>query len=101
MSVGEDPKPGRPSTSTNDDHVKRIHAVIHGNCHVIVLEVAAEVGISIGSCHQVLTEKLQMCHVSAKFVRRLLTDDQKENRVEISKELLAIANGMKTCLRTS
>ena len=34
-----------------------------------------------------------MRRVSAKYVRRLLTDDQKENRVEISQELLANANG--------
>jgi len=34
-----------------------------------------------------------MHRVSAKFVPRLLTDDQKENRVEISHKLLANANG--------
>jgi len=34
-----------------------------------------------------------MRHVSAKSVPRLLTDDHKQNRVEISKELLANANG--------
>ena len=33
-----------------------------------------------------------MSHVSAKFLPRLLTDDQKENRVEISQKLLANAN---------
>ena len=35
--------------------------------------------------------------VSAKFVPRLLTDDQQENRVEISQELLANANGNENC----
>jgi len=34
-----------------------------------------------------------MRRVSAKFVPRLLTDDQKGNRVGISQELLANANG--------
>ena len=34
-----------------------------------------------------------MCRVSAKFVPRLLIDDQKENCVEVSQELLANANG--------
>jgi len=33
-----------------------------------------------------------MRHVSAKFVPRLLTNDQKQNRVEISHELFANAN---------
>jgi len=93
MSVGEDPGPGRPSTSTNDDHVERVRAVIRGNRRLTVRNVADEVGIIIGSCHQNFTEKLQMRRVSAKFLPRLLTDDQKENRVEISQELLANANG--------
>jgi len=29
MSAGEDPRPGQLSTSTNEDHVERVHAVIH------------------------------------------------------------------------
>ena len=37
--------------------------------------------------------------VSAKFVPRLLTDEQKENRVEISQELLADANGNENFLK--
>ena len=95
MSVGEDPRPGRPSTSTNDDHVERFRAVIRGNRRLTVREVADEVGISIGSCHQ----KLQMRRVSAKFVPRLLNDDQKEKCVEISQELLANANGNENFLK--
>ena len=45
------------------------------------------------------TEKLQMRRVRAKFVPRLFTDDQKEDRVEISKELLANANGKENFLK--
>ena len=78
--VGEDPRPGRPSTSTNDDHVERVRAVIRGNRRLTVREVADEEGISIGSCHKIFTQKLLMRGVSAKFVPHLLTDDQKELR---------------------
>jgi len=31
MSVSEDPRPGRPSTSTNDYHGERARALIRGN----------------------------------------------------------------------
>ena len=92
ISVGEDPRPGRTSTPTND-HVGRVHAVIRENHRLTVQEVADKVGISIGSCHQIFTEKPLMCPVSAKFVPHMLTDDQKENHVEICQELLANANG--------
>ena len=63
MSVGEDPRPGRPSISTNDDHGDRVHAVISGNRRLNVPEVADEVGISIESCYQILTEKIPMRRV--------------------------------------
>jgi hypothetical protein len=72
MSVGADPRPVRPSTSTNNNHVERVRAVIVGSRRRVVADV---VGISIGSCYHMFIEKLQMRHVSAKFVPRLLTDD--------------------------
>ena len=40
-----------------------------------------------------------MRRFSAKFVPRLLADDQKENRVEISWEMLANANGNENFLK--
>ena len=40
-----------------------------------------------------------MRRIRAKFVPRFLTDDQKENRVEISQELLANANGNENFLK--
>ena len=41
MSVGEEPRPGRPSTSTDDNHVERVHAVSRGNRRLTVEEVLA------------------------------------------------------------
>jgi len=57
------------------------------------------VGISIGSCHQIFTVKLQVHCVSAKFIPCLLTDNQKENHAEISQELLANANDNENFLK--
>jgi len=39
-----------------------------------------------------LTEKLEMFRVAAKFVPRLLTEEQKQNRVTVSQELLGRSN---------
>ena len=72
ISVGEDPRPGRPFTSTKDDHVERVSAMIHENRRLTVREVADEVGISIGSCHQIFTKKTpdasRQCKIRAAFV---------------------------------
>jgi len=40
--------------------MSRVRAVIRGNRRLTVREVADEMSISIGSCHQIFTEKLQM-----------------------------------------
>ena len=55
MPVGENHRPGRLSTSTNDDHVHRVHAVVPGNRRLTGREVADEVGIIIGSFRQIFT----------------------------------------------
>jgi hypothetical protein len=56
MSVREYPMPGRTPTSTNDDNVNRVRAVIRGNLRLTDREFADEVGISIGSSHHIFTE---------------------------------------------
>jgi hypothetical protein len=78
MLVGEDLRPGQIFTPTNDDHVKRVHAVTHRNRRSTVREDTDEVDISIGFCQQIFTETIKIHRISAKFMLCLLTDNQKE-----------------------
>jgi len=57
----------------DDDHVEKVLAAIRQNRRLTVHEVAEEVGICKSSCHLILTEKLKMRSVAAKFVPLLLT----------------------------
>ncbi|VVC35518.1 Hypothetical protein CINCED_3A017225 [Cinara cedri] len=82
-----DPRSGRPSTSRNDYVVANIYKKVRNDRRLTVRELANEAGISIGSCHKILTENLQMRRVAAKFVPRLLTSEQKENRLTICQDL--------------
>lgn len=75
ITVAVDPNTGRPCASTDDHRVVTVRSVIHENHHKTVNEVADEEGISVGACHEILTEKLQIHRVSAKCVPRLLIDD--------------------------
>jgi len=87
-SVDDVPRSGRPSTSKTDDNVAKVHEVIRSNRRLTVRKVAEEVSVSKTVCHEILTENLGMHRVVAKFVPRLLTDDQKQNRVDVIQELL-------------
>lgn len=57
-----------------------------------VREIAEDCNISVGSCHEILVEKLGMHRVAAKFVPRLMSEDQKDNRITICQELIDRAN---------
>jgi hypothetical protein len=87
-SVDDDPRSGRPPTSKTEDNAAKVREVIRSNRRLTVREVAEEVRISKTVCHEILTENLGMHHIAAKFVPRLLTDDQKQNRFDVSKEFL-------------
>ena len=95
-SIEDDPKSGRPSTSI-EDHVEKMLAVIRQNCSLTVREVTEEVGLCESSCHLILTDKLKMRRVAAKPVLRLLTDAQKKGTVSQSvRSCLIVRMLMKT-----
>ena len=88
LSVEDDERSGRPSTSTDDPHIDEINTLVRANRRLTVRELAEECGISVGSCHHILTEKLKMHRVAAKFVPRLMTSDQQAHRVQVCQDLL-------------
>ena len=91
--VDDDQRSGQPSTSKTDDNAAKVREVICSDRHLTVREVAEEKSILKTVCHEIFTENLGMHRILAKFVPHLLTDDQKQNRVDVSQELLNRANG--------
>ncbi|XP_076324799.1 protein GVQW3-like isoform X1 [Tachypleus tridentatus] len=67
QSIEGDERPGRPSTSTDDPHVDKINILVRANRRLTVRELAEECGISVGSSYEILTEKLKMHRIAAKF----------------------------------
>ncbi|VVC41658.1 Transposase, type 1,Winged helix-turn-helix DNA-binding domain, partial [Cinara cedri] len=57
QSIKDDPRSGRPSTSRNDDVVANIYEKVRNDRRLTVRELANEAGVSIGSCHEILTDE--------------------------------------------
>ena len=63
---------GRPSTSTTDENVEKVKEIVMNDRRITIREVADDVGISIGSCHEIFSNVLGMQRVASKFVPKLL-----------------------------
>jgi hypothetical protein len=72
--------------------LKKIIELIHEDHCWTVHELTDTIGISYGVCQEILTENFNMRCVAAKFVPRLLTNDQKQQRVNMHLELWEKAN---------
>ena len=90
---GESDAPsGRPSTNRNDELIDQVWTLVMQDRRVTVRELAEEVGISTGSVHSILTGVLALRKVSAKFVPKLLTMEQKQLSLEVAQDMLDSAN---------
>jgi len=73
MSADDDPRSKRPSTS-------KVNEIVRPNRRLTFREILYDY-ISVGSCYEILIEKLGMHRVAARFVPQLMSQDQKNNRV--------------------
>ena len=67
--------------------IERLRRIIREDRRRTIDEVSMPVGIRHGTCHKMLTEDLKMRRVASKFVPRLLSVDQKEQRLDVCLDL--------------
>jgi histone-lysine N-methyltransferase SETMAR len=86
MSTEDLPRPGRPSSSRNEENIEKVRQAINEDRRKTIEQVSEETNVSWSSWQRILTEDLRMRRVSAKFVPRLLTEEQKDNRVNVCRD---------------
>src|ERR1700712_1634247 len=88
MTTEDAERPGPSFTVTTEEIVTKVHDIVLHDRRVKVREIAEAVGISTERVHNILHQHLEMKKLSARWVPRLLTVDQKRNRVTTSKDCL-------------
>ena len=68
--------------ATTDENVETVHNLVMCDRRRDLRSIASEMGISFGAVQTILTDILGMSKVSARWVPRMLTDDQKRSRLE-------------------
>ena len=86
-STDDDTRTGRQKSATMDAQVEGICRMVMNDRRVTVKHMAETLNVSAGSFHTALTQILRMSKLSARWVPRMPTPDQKLNRLEISRVL--------------
>ncbi|GFO31656.1 histone-lysine N-methyltransferase SETMAR [Plakobranchus ocellatus] len=87
-SLGDEPKSGRPKTSTNEENTTRVHELIRCDRRMKIREIALKLEIPKSTVHEIVHDNLGYRKVSARRVPKMLKEDHKLQRVEISQRLL-------------
>ena len=74
---------GRPNEAVTPENIKRVLKIVMDDRKLKVREIAKMVNISTGSASTILNEKLVMKKVFSKWVPRLFTMEQKQQRVDV------------------
>ena len=88
--VNDVERSGRPNSAVVMENTKKLHKLVLANRKLKLREKAKEMKIWEGSVFPVLHENLSMGKLRSKWVLRLPTDDQKQQRVRDSERYLQL-----------
>ena len=80
-AVEDDPRSGRPSTSRMADNIECVKQMVRADRRLTVRMISEELSINKETVWSIITENLEMRKVWAKMVPKLLSEDQKQQRV--------------------
>ena len=92
ISLEDDPRSGRPADVIKQEMIDRVERLVLNDRRIKLDELATECGISHGSVSTIIHEHLGMSKVSARWVPRNLNPQDRQHRVESSRELLEVYN---------
>jgi len=88
--VKDDPRSGRPVTTVTPANIERIRQLIDEDPHITYDEIEAETLINKFSIHEIIHGALKLKKVTSRWVPHELTLKNRQDRVKICQENLAI-----------
>ena len=95
-SLEDNPRSGCPAAATTDFEVAAVQKRVEKDGRVTELQIAEEVGISSGSVSNIFHNSLGLSKVSARWVPHMLTEEQKQRRVNWCRSMLEKYDGGKS-----
>ncbi|XP_029657123.1 protein GVQW3-like [Octopus sinensis] len=89
-SVEDDPRPGRPPTATTEDNIDLALGMILQDHRISCRQIAERLGVSNERADNIVEKELGFSKVSAMWVPRPLTPEQKRTRCTLSTRTLEL-----------
>ena len=91
-SVRDDERCGRSKEARAPELIGQMKNFIDRDRRVSIETISAQFDVSVGTVHTIIREKLKMRKICAKFVLRVLRENQKERRCHDSREMVEQIN---------
>ena len=91
-SVKDDERCGRSKEVRTPELIGQIKNFMDKDCRVSIETISAQFDATVGTIHTIIREELKMQKICAKFVPRVLREDQKERRCHDSREMVKLIN---------
>ncbi len=87
-TTADKPRPGRPKCRAR--FARQIRTIVERDGRTTLKRLSEETGLAATSVHRVLHQDLKFSKISAKFIPRVLTQEQKNFRTRLCNENLAL-----------
>ena len=91
-SVRDDERCGRSKEVRTPELIDQIKNFINKDRRVSIETISAQFDVSLGTVHTIIREELKVQKICAKFVPRVVREDQKERRCHDSREMVELIN---------
>jgi len=98
ISTADEPRSGRPNDATTAESIHAVQELLNNDRRLTITHIDETTGISSSTAHRIITEHLCMKMVSARWVPRMLTAEQKKCRADICEDLGHLQAEPKTLL---
>lgn len=88
QSFEDEPRSGRPRESVTPENVRRVSEMIKENRNLTYDEITDTLGIGAAAVNSILHDHLGVRKIASRWIPHLLTDDQKQRRVDWCKFMM-------------
>ena len=90
--VRDDERCGRSKKARTPELIGQIKNFMDKDCRVSIETISAQFDVSVRTVHTIIHEELKIWKIYAKFVPRVLREDQKERHCHDSREMVELIN---------